>query len=131
MKTFRFGGWCAVILGAAVLLGATGCEDDEEGNSPDSIAGVWTVTFRNPDWGTVGPNVYRFNQSGNAVSGSYTFDTDRSYTLSGTYEDSTFRGGDSSGWTHVLEFDGASGSGTISGVGGDGNFQIWTADLSR
>lgn len=132
MKGFGFKQGCVALLCMAAAMGFAGCDDsDDDDSGPSSIAGTWTVTFWNADWGTVGPDTYSFVQNGSTISGSYTFDGDRVFSLSGTYSDGTFSGTDSAGWAHHLEFEENSADGTIAGIGGDGLHQVWTATLTR
>ena len=133
MKMIRIGRWWLALLGAAALAGFTGC-DDLEDDPPDNISGVWvsTISGSNP---ASGPFSYRgtmtFNQSGQAVTGSYTYLDNKSFTFSGTYNDGTLVVVDSDNWTLRLEFEEDSANGTMTGTYENGSTGTENISLAR
>jgi hypothetical protein len=121
MKRFWIKQVFTVLVCSVVALGLAGCEDDDP---PDNISGTWACSFYSEESESLEES-WTFAQSGQTVSGSYTFDG-RVWPFSGSYVDGEFNGVDADNWILRLEFEEDEASGTISGDG-----EVWTANLSR
>lgn len=133
MKTVRIGRWRAALLGAAFLAGMAGC-DELDDDPPDNVSGVWvsTISGTSP---SIGPFSYRgamtINQSGQTVTGSYTYRDNQTFTFSGTYDDGTLVAVDSENWSMRIEFEDDSAEGSMTGAYEDGNIGTEQIALAR
>jgi hypothetical protein len=122
MKRFQIKQGCVTLLCMAALLGFSGCNNEDD--PPDNISGAWMCTFTRGGE-THQQKIWNFVQSGQNVSGSYTFDV-TTWSFTGTYVEGQFNGIDADNWVLHLVFEEDSATGTVAGDG-----EIWTADLTR
>ncbi|HRT06713.1 MAG TPA: hypothetical protein P5204_13545 [Kiritimatiellia bacterium] len=134
MKTVRIGRWCLALLGAAVLLGMTGCDDLEDDDPPDNVSGAWVTTISGTS-PTSGPFSYRgtmtINQNGQTIAGSYTYREGQTFSFSGTYDDGLLVAVDSDNWTMRIEFEENSAEGTLTGTYDNGTPGTEQISLAR
>ena len=103
-----------IVLCVVALAGFVGCDDDED-DAPSNISGMWSCVFTRPGLSTLVES-FTFVQSGQNVTGSYTYDSDV-WNFTGTYVNGRFTGVDADGWVINLTFKDNTAEGTISGDG--------------
>ena len=73
MKTFKKVG--LIVLCVVALAGFMGCSSDDDDNAPSNISGMWSCVFTRPGLSTLVES-WTFVQSGESVTGSYTYNGD-------------------------------------------------------
>ena len=71
------------------------------------------------------------NQSGQTVTGSYTYRDNQTFTFSGTYDDGTLVAVDSENWSMRIEFEDDSADGSMTCAYEDGSIGTEQIALAR
>lgn len=128
---------CVAMLGLIVTMAFIGCDsggDSKKNNGPADISGLWTSAISGKDENGR-PFDYQgtmmIAQTGQDVTGSYSYYNGNTFTFTGTYVDGALEAIDSDNWGLHLEFKANSANGTITGTHENGVAGVESITLAR